>query len=207
MKYIPEKVTEPLERLLLACTNYKDRKELMNHDFSIISNNCWGGQVYKNLGKPYNTPFVGLFLHAPCYMKLLENLKYYLTTPLLFTKTSKYLETFNYPVGLLHDIEIHFLHYDDEAEAADKWSRRLGRFNWNNMFVKFSDRDLATVEHAKQFDQLPYPQKVFFSSRPIPHIKSLVWFTEFENSPSVDHEMKVYKKYFDAVQWLNRTQR
>lgn len=207
MKYIPKKVTDPLERLLLSFTNYKARKELVNHDFSIVSNNCWGGQVYKNLGKPYNTPFVGLFLHAPCYLKLLENLEYYLSAPLKFTKKSIYMDSFDYPVGILHDIEIHFLHYDDEAEALDKWSRRLGRFNWNNIHVKFSDRDLATVEHAERFDQLSYPKKVFFSSKQIPHIKSLVWFNEYENSPSVDNEMKVYKKYFDAVDWLNSAYR
>lgn len=31
---------------------YQDQKRLHNHQFVIISNNCFGGQVYQWLGKP-----------------------------------------------------------------------------------------------------------------------------------------------------------
>jgi uncharacterized protein (DUF1919 family) len=50
---------------------------LKNTDFVIIANNCFGGQVYKSFGLPYNTPFVGMFLYGPCYLKLLQNFKRY----------------------------------------------------------------------------------------------------------------------------------
>ncbi|WP_042215765.1 DUF1919 domain-containing protein [Paenibacillus borealis] len=195
-------ITKTLKSTRLFVKNFNSRIKLKNDNFSIISNNCWGGQVYKNLGKPYNTPFVGLFIYGPCYIKLLENLDYYLHTPLTFTDTSQYKETPSYPVGLLHDIEIHFMHYTDENEAYEKWNRRLARFNWNNIFIKLSDRDLTSEEHVQRFDALTYP-KVFFSSKNTPGINSLVWFREFENSSTVDNEMLVYKKYFNAVNWLN----
>lgn len=33
--------------------------------------------------------------------------------------------TFNtYPIALLGDVEIHFLHYDNETVAKEKWERR-----------------------------------------------------------------------------------
>ena len=37
------------------------RSKLNNTDFSIISNNCWGGSVYRHYGIPYLSPTVGLY--------------------------------------------------------------------------------------------------------------------------------------------------
>jgi len=53
------------------------RSQLKNRNFTIVSNNCWGGEVYRGFGLPYQTPFVGLFLFPACYIKLLKNLKNY----------------------------------------------------------------------------------------------------------------------------------
>lgn len=196
-------VKEFVQKTRLSVENFNARRKLTNHDFCIISNNCWGGRVYQDLGKPYNTPFVGLFLHSACYIKLLENLEYYLSVPLTFTGQSKYLEELKYPVGLLDDIEVHFMHYVSEQEAHEKWNRRLERMNWENLFVKACDRDYATEDHAKRFEALPY-RKVFFSAQPASKFKSHVWFKEFDRSPCVDREMYVYKKYFDVTEWLNQ---
>ena len=43
---------------------------LQNTNFSIISNNCWGGYVYQEQNLPYQSPFVGLFLYAKDYPAL-----------------------------------------------------------------------------------------------------------------------------------------
>ena len=42
--------------------------------------------------------------------------------PLKFVKESKYIKDFDnaYPLALLDDIELHFLHYADEEEANSK---------------------------------------------------------------------------------------
>jgi uncharacterized protein (DUF1919 family) len=37
------------------------RIRLKNQDFTIISNDCWGGGVYEDLQLQYTTPMVGLF--------------------------------------------------------------------------------------------------------------------------------------------------
>ncbi|HHS93529.1 MAG TPA: DUF1919 domain-containing protein, partial [Campylobacterales bacterium] len=47
--------------------------KINKHDFSIISNNCWGTFIYKKYGLPYQSPFVNLFIFADDYLKLLEN--------------------------------------------------------------------------------------------------------------------------------------
>jgi len=42
------------------------RIKIDNHNFSIISSNCVGAKIYQEFGLPYKTPFVGVFLFAPC---------------------------------------------------------------------------------------------------------------------------------------------
>lgn len=194
------------------------RSRLKNKAFTIISNNCWGGQVYKDMGLPYQTPFVGLFLFAPCYIQLLNNLNFYLGKDIKFTMTSRY-EFANkqrgrgiykyYPIGLLgDDIEIHFMHYSSNSEAREKWFRRLKRINWDtgDIFFKFCDRGLCTEQIIAEFDQLDFPHKVCFTSRNYPELKSTVWIKECRNEPCVVDGGRLYRvgrKYFDAIDWLN----
>src|SRR5688572_22103122 len=97
----------------------KDRLLLQNKDFTIISNNCWGGIIYQDLQLPYLSPTVNLYMFIPCYIKFLENLEFYLNKKLDFTEESKYNQAnINkirkwYPIGKLDDIELHFIHYDN----------------------------------------------------------------------------------------------
>lgn len=56
------------ERLLKRIKNYVSpvlqpirRKKLNNTDFTIISNNCWGGVCYEYFGMEKATPTVGMF--------------------------------------------------------------------------------------------------------------------------------------------------
>lgn len=39
----------------------KRRKKLTSTDFTIISNNCWGGMMYESYNLPKQSPTVGLF--------------------------------------------------------------------------------------------------------------------------------------------------
>lgn len=63
---------------------------IKDKNFTIISNDCWGGEVYKDLGLEYTTPFVGIRLFAHCYIKFLKNIKEYIESPLTRTNVSRY---------------------------------------------------------------------------------------------------------------------
>jgi uncharacterized protein (DUF1919 family) len=89
---------------------FLNRFGLYNKDFTIISDNCWGGLVYKHFAMPYRSPFVNLFLFPPCYIKLLEDFENNTNSELRFIDglDSKYAEqlqkrnSFNtYPIGIL----------------------------------------------------------------------------------------------------------
>lgn len=187
-----------------------DQKKYANRDFVIISNNCWGAEIYKRLNKPYNTPFVGLFLFGPDYLKLLQNFDHYLDDELQFVEQSKWVTgILDYPVALLKDVEIHFMHYKDKEEAREKWSRRLNRMkkvaDKNNYYFKICDRDFATSEVLLSFHQLPFKNKLSFGASNL-NVKDHITIKEARNQDMVPDGVKLYKtsyKYIDVLKWLN----
>jgi uncharacterized protein (DUF1919 family) len=137
-------------------TDEDDKQNLLNRDFTLISDDCWGGYVYNRFGLQYNTPFIWLIINPKDYLKLLKNIKYYLLdNELVFLR----IEEFNFPIAVLGDILIYFKGYKTAEEADEKWRRRLQRMNWDNLFVKMTVKD--EVE-AAEFGKLKYKNKIAF---------------------------------------------
>jgi len=164
------------------------QQRVTNREFTIISNDCWGAQVYQELDLPYRTPFMGTFLMAPCYLKLLQDLPGYLRSPLHFTPQSRYEftdcdyllkrnERHAYPIGLLKDdVEVHFVHYANEQEAREKWNRRLQRTLWDQgqLLIKFSnDRILCREEALSNSMPCPFPTRSALPIGPTPSCPQL----------------------------------
>jgi uncharacterized protein (DUF1919 family) len=171
-----------------------------------------GGRVYKELKVPYFTPTIGLYFFSSCYIKFVQNLEYYLNQPLNFILTSKYEKANNlrinnpYPIGILNnDVEVHFLHYNTKSDALEKWNRRKDRINYNNLFFSFTDNESCSFDEIQAFDNLDF-NKVFFSSKNFESIQSLIWLKQFTASDGIGDiysNPREYRKYFDAVHWLN----
>ncbi|RAT98710.1 DUF1919 domain-containing protein [Brevibacillus sp. Leaf182] len=178
---------------------------LNNPDFSIISDNCWGAYQYKRLGLQYNTPFIWLYIRKNEYLKLLNNLSYYLSCKLKFIK----VDGISHPVGVLDDIKIYFNHSASEREAEDAWNRRLKKLNWDNLFIQMT---IESEEEAYAFDKLPYKNKIAFTEKDY-QLYSCFWISEWEK-PSVRERYEGFwqfvhtesHKYFDVVSWLNKVQ-
>lgn len=159
----------------------KQRTKIDDEDFTIISNNCWGGTVYESYNLRKNSPTVGMFFMAEDYIRFLVNLREYLCGKLTFInpQKSKWRQEVEvdsrfgkYPVGLLEisrghyeSIEIFFLHYHSEQEAKEKWERRVQRINWDRLLVKFNDQNGCKEEHIENFIKLPYTNKLFITGR------------------------------------------
>ena len=155
------------------CKQRRSGLTVIPPDFSIISNNCWGGLVYQYFGLPYTSPTIGLFFMDDDYIKFLEKLDYYFAQPLKFIsiEESRYRQQLqsestakqNYPVAMLDDIEVHFLHYKSEHEAKVKWERRLKRLNRNRLLVKMSQRSVNSESILDRFEALPFKNKICFT--------------------------------------------
>lgn len=162
----------------LGLANYR-KKQLKYTDFTIISNNCWGGMIYESYNLPKESPTVGMFFMASDYIRFLQHLKEYITEgELLFInpQDSSWKDEVSgdkrfgsYPVGVLKldemdpGVEIFFLHYKDQQQAREKWQRRCSRVNWNKLIIKLNDQNGCTEEDVKNFADLPYKNKLFFT--------------------------------------------
>jgi len=185
----------------------RNRKRLIDDNFSIISSNCNGGVILHDLGLRFNSPFVNLWISPKDFIKLLNNLDEYLSYKLLPLQKTE----LNYPVGILGDIIIHFQHYSSFSEAKEKWEQRLKRIVRNNIFIMFTDRDGCTYEDLLLFDKLDYPNKVVFVCRPYKDIKSSFYIRGFEREKSVGvlteyRNSNLGRRYiddFDYVRWFN----
>ncbi len=191
------------------------KRRLKAADFSIISNNCWGAHIYKTLGRPFSTPFIGLFITPKSYLQLLSAFAEYLLVPLKFQTDSseswvnvlREANTNRWPIGSLGDgVEIQFMHYKSEKEAAEKWKRRLARLSTQpeRLFFKFCDRDGCTSEQMALFHRLPLRNKVFFTARQDCPLDCAVKIPL--NEPFVPDGLALSllsPAYFDTVDWLN----
>jgi uncharacterized protein (DUF1919 family) len=187
---------------------------LKHKDFTIISNNCWGTFIYKKYGLPYNSPFVNLVIFAPDYIELLENFSLATLDKLTFIshEESKHKEELmclgiykhNYPIGILDKkYELHFVHYQSEADAEDKWRRRVKKINPKKMIFKFSDGDKFEEEMAERFDKLKFKNKVCFLASEHPKLQSVITLEKFRGTQRVHDEWKNSKKEIDEVKFIN----
>ena len=205
-----------MTRLHEKMLNLVFRLRARPRDFTVVSNNCWGADIYTILGLPYLSPFVGLFIRPDCYLRLLNNFRATIRLPLKFKNKSHHPEVnelrssgnSNYPIGCIgDDIEIHFMHYKSQEEAVSKWLRRVQRITPDDkkLFVKFCDTDIPTDDQLRQFDKLPFSHKVCFTGKHRPDLEHAAWIREFEKTGHVENIqlMRHYRPYFDLADWLN----
>ncbi|MBL4744936.1 MAG: DUF1919 domain-containing protein [Flavobacteriaceae bacterium] len=192
----------------------QDIELLKDTNFIIIANNCWGGAIYQWLTRSYNTPFIGLFINDTCYLKLLSNFDFYMKQELQFITKSKYASNGEqYPIGLLDDIEIHFLHYKSTEEAEEKWVRRTERMleekDEDRYFFKFSSSSQEETIY-KKFHSLKFKNKISFHINNDCKIQSSAHLRVFEREKDkIVNGVKLFKLsflYVDIFHWLRHNE-
>jgi uncharacterized protein (DUF1919 family) len=208
----------PLKKLLkkyrIKLKHFYHQKRLKHHDFSIISNNCWGTRTYQKFGLQYMSPFQSLFIPAPDYIRLIENfsIEKLQIKEFISKEESKYfdfistgeLATLHYPIArLIDNIEIHFQHYKTQEDAQIKWEKRCKRLNTDKLLFKFCDGYLANDFLIEKFDKLPHKNKICFTAKKYKHLPSVVYMKHFKNDKYVSLEWKYDKKYIDIHKLFN----
>lgn len=204
----------------IGLANWRKR-QLKQTDFTIISNNCWGGMIYESYNLPKNSPTVGMFFMAKDYIEFLSDLKGYINGELIFIKpeesrwkdmpqVSSDKRFGQYPIGVLSNgentIEIFFLHYHSEQEAREKWERRIKRINWDKLLVKFNDQNGCTETDLREFCRLPYKNKIFFTCKKWKIENSII--IRIRQNLKVNHILASYEpfgktKEIDVTKLLN----
>ncbi len=178
--------------------------------FSIISDDCWGGELYRLARRPFLTPFVGLFVPTECFLTVVESLETALRSDVIELSCSRYphlerqrVETDGgYPLGLLVDVdaELHFMHYPSFQDAREKWLRRRERVRMDALFLKIRPpHSLSADAIVERFARLPYERKLVVADRPFSSVTTAV-VPHHEDSVVQLHAGAVR---FDPIEWLS----
>ena len=196
---------------------------LKNKNFTIISNNCYAGEIYEYYGLKKQSPTVGCFFMAKDYIEFISNLREYIACELIFInpKESRWYDYWKnekkfgtYPIGKLvrnnkNEIEIFFLHYPSKKVAYEKWQRRCKRINWDNLIVKFNDQNCCTKKQVDDFLKLPFKNKLFFSVKDwgITN-KDIIVIRQFINKKHIlaSYEPFGKNKRIDITEYINNIQ-
>ena len=117
----------------------RKRKRLYNKDFTILASDCNGTFMYHDMGLPFLSPTINLTIGMNDFVKMLENLEWYMQQDIVELKGE-----YKYPAGNLGGIKINFVHYESFDEGVLKWNERKERINWDNLFIVGSEKSGCT---------------------------------------------------------------
>lgn len=169
----------------------RNRARLTNPNPTVFASNCNGGVMTHDLGLQFRSPTVNLFIRPKEYVRFLDNLQHYLHEAQFVPGGGT-----DYPVGILDDIRVDFVHYQSFDEAVAKWNSRLDRIDLDNAFYVMTERDGCTHDDLVAFDELPYRNKVVFVSKPMPDIASAFYDPSF---PVTEGEVDVLSNYVSKL--------
>lgn len=197
---------QEINRFFRKKINEDNKSKLINNNLTIISSNCNGSMILNDLGLQFKSPFVNLYIKPNHFIKYLRRIEHYVKCELFFIQNNNQ----KYPIGILDDIEIHFLHYKNEEEAKEKWIQRTKRMDLDRFFVILTERDGCTYQDLVDFDALPIENKVVFTYKKYPEIKSSYYIPNFEKDTQLGvlleftgYSGERYLDYFDYIEWFN----
>ena len=169
----------------------KAKSQFQDKQVSIISQNCIGGVFYHDMGKEFLSPTINLFFTCPDFVKFVLNLEHYMNQEVQM----KWEE--EYPVGMLEDIKISFMHYETCTKAKEDWERRKERINWDNILVLSTDMEEFSENVLKSWKQIVYP-KILFAANTWDD-ESCVAFSKYKKQGKVSDLIPKREFYKDNV--------
>lgn len=143
--------------------NFLDSILLKRKVFCIISENCWGNQLYIVLKREYNTPFIGLYLENDDFLRMVNNFDEFINTEL---NLSHFIDANDFPIAIIYGCTINFLHYKNNEEAVEKWNRRrlrllgfISKYGYDKLIFKSSSNN---IQFVKDFDSISFKRKICF---------------------------------------------
>lgn len=145
MKFFQANLSKIIRKVIRKVTKSfyqkKYRKKFRGRAYSIISSNCIGGVINNRVGQPQNSPTVNLWIPYTEFIKFIHNLHYYINKNLVFIKTK-----YEYPVAVIDDVHIHFLHYSTKEQAEECWEKRKKRIIWDNIYIILYEDNLTRTQ-------------------------------------------------------------
>lgn len=185
---------------------HQKREKLHNRNITILASNCLGGLLYHTYQLKFLSPLVNTRVNSKEFVKFITNFNHYIEQPLRFVSSDE-----PFPVALLDDITINFVHYHTQLESEKKWSERKKRMDLNNTFIILNDCDGITQDDLNLLDHISFKNIIVFTAQKYPN-KCAFWLPPFSNQAHVGNTMlkswisgeMVVEQYFDFASWFNQ---
>ena len=180
-----------------------------NHEFSLITNDCVGGVISHDLGEPFRSPTVNLWIPNAHFLEFAQNLNYYLSCEIKETPD----ESKAYPVGTIIPkddqhipIEVNFMHYPSFEEGYAKWKERSARVNYDNLYFIWHYYDEDSIEKLEVFDRWDV-RKIAILHEPIEGIQNFEVTNCYDQDPYNGKILEVVEKtgrrYLDEIDYIS----
>lgn len=192
--------------------------KLIEKPVTILSDDCWGGFVYHQLGLEFSSPLINIWWKRDEFGKFMQEPLYYMNTELTMEREGC-IAKLEYPIGRLGTngkyVYLCFVHDLSFNEAKIKWDRRVKRINKDNLFIKCApnlrmtklEQDLYIEEYVKLKNK-----KVLFYYNEDVHVigqvcdKRFAYQNNYVPSPSYDYGSYMLGNYhycIDILKLLN----
>lgn len=196
--------------------DFEEYIKLKESNVSILSNNCLGGLIYKQLGLKITSPTVSMFCRGKGYLDFLERYEYYLNCEMKkldkenFTDDMTNPRTF-YLKGILgDDIVWVFNHSQNADETIALWNRRKLRFNYSNVAALMT---IQNDEEAFRFEELRIEKRlgIYYKQLNLEHVIYVPeWIDNYNEisryggnfSSFANHYMIGDSGYVSPVNWI-----
>ena len=149
---LKQRLLRAKERIGLAY----EARQLPRKPFSIISDDCWGGQVYRHHKLPYLTPTVGLQVMHTDYISFIRNLQQPDFLDFKEESLTDKFPTIRNPYALLLCV-----HYESAESAIKTFRRRYERIMWDNLYFKIDfGKPWYSADDIAAWNQMRLPRSI-----------------------------------------------
>lgn len=178
------------------------QRRLPRRDFTFISDDCWAGRAYAELGLICRSPFVGMGFTAHEYLDFLQGFR----EPGALDVLGVSSEEKGYPLIRTRHARLFGQHYGSDEEFVRTYERRRKTILWDRVFIKidfgkrkYRPEDIARWNALKPPNSVAlYPDLPRFRALNIHHGVAL---------PDWDidgaRQFQISCRRFDIFEWLN----
>lgn len=133
------------------------RRQLRLRDISVVSDDCWGGRVYAELGLKCHSPFVGMGIKGNQYLDFLCGMREPGALDVLGVSSQER----GYPVIRTRNANLLGMHYKSDEDFVRTFERRRETILWDRLFIKVDfGKGSYTPEHIERWNALKFPNSV-----------------------------------------------
>jgi uncharacterized protein (DUF1919 family) len=136
---------------------YQHRR-LLRRDFTIISDDCWGGQIYSVFGLKCHSPFIGMGVTAHEYIDFLNH--FFDEGALDVLGVSTRADGKYHLIQTRHAL-LHGMHYDSAEDFRHTYERRCKTILRDRVFIKIDfGKKKYTADDIARWNALKLPNSV-----------------------------------------------